>query len=220
MLEITPRHPEVLRLAEQAYTRTGAWNSLLDILPSMAKANVSDEEHRAALEQQAWIGLMDQTLADRGSDGLREWWKNQNRKTRGQVSLQVAMASLLIESDDHDTAQQIIIDGLKKHYDDRLVMPIPRLKTNNPEQLEKVLRQQIKTVGDRPLLWSTLGQSLMRHGEWQEASIAFRAALKQRPDAFDYAWLADTLDRLHQPEEAATMRRDGLLLTLQNNPQQ
>ena len=156
LLEITPRHPEVLRLAEQAYIRTGAWNSLLDIIPSMAKANVSDEEHRAELEQLAWIGLM----------------------------------------------------------------PIPRLKTNNPEQLEKVLRQQIKTVGDRPLLWSTLGQSLMRHGEWQEASIAFRAALKQRPDAFDYAWLADTLDRLHQPEEAATMRRDGLLLTLQNNPQQ
>lgn len=219
LLEITPRHPEVLRLAEQAYTRTGAWNSLLDILPSMAKANVSDEEHRAALEQQAWIGLMDQTLADRGSDGLREWWKNQNRKTRSQVPLQVAMASLLIESDDHDTAQQIIIDGLKKQYDGRLVMLIPRLKTNNPEQLEKVLRQQIKSVGDRPLLWSTLGQSLMRHGEWQEASIAFRAALKQRPDAFDYAWLADTLDRMHQPEEAALMRRDGLLLTLQNNPQ-
>ncbi|HFP9332197.1 TPA: protoheme IX biogenesis protein HemY [Raoultella planticola] len=219
LLEITPRHPEVLRLAEQAYTRTGAWNSLLDILPSMAKANVSDEEHRAALEQQAWIGLMDQTLADRGSDGLREWWKNQNRKTLSQVPLQVAMASLLIESDDHDTAQQIIIDGLKKQYDDRLVMLIPRLKTNNPEQLEKVLRQQIKSVGDRPLLWSTLGQSLMRHGEWQEASIAFRAALKQRPDAFDYAWLADTLDRMHQPEEAALMRRDGLLLTLQNNPQ-
>ncbi|MCS6036593.1 hypothetical protein LNQ52_08195 [Klebsiella pneumoniae subsp. pneumoniae] len=54
-----------------------------------------------------------------------------------------------------------------------------------------MLRQQIKAVGDRPLLWSTPGQSLMRHGEWQEASIAFRAALKQRPDAFDYAWLAD-----------------------------
>ncbi|VDR30561.1 putative protoheme IX biogenesis protein [Raoultella terrigena] len=220
LLEITPRHPEVLRLAEQAYTRTGAWHSLLDIIPSMAKANVSDEEHRAALEQQAWIGLMDKTLADRGSEGLREWWKNQSRKTRGQVALQVAMANLLIESDDHDTPQQIIIDGLKKQYDDRLVMLIPRLKTNNPEQLEKVLRQQIKAVGDRPLLWSTLGQSLMRHGEWQEASIAFRAALKQRPDAFDYAWLADTLDRLHQPEEAATLRRDGLLLTLQNNTPQ
>ncbi len=48
--------------------------------------------------------------------------------------------------------------------------------------------------------------------------LAFRAALKQRPDAYDYAWLADALDRLHQPEEAAAMRRDGLMLTLQNNP--
>lgn len=54
----------------------------------------------------------------------------------------------------------------------------------------------------------------MRHGEWQQASDAFRAALKQRPDAYDYAWLADVLDKLHRPEEAAQMRRDGLLLTL------
>ena len=212
LLEIAPRHPEVLRLAEQAYIQTGAWSSLLDIIPSMAKANVGDDAHRAALEQQAWIGLMDQVRADQGSEGLRDWWKNQIRKTRHQVALQVAMADHLIECDDHDTAQQIIIDGLKRQYDDRLVMLIPRL------QMEKLLRQQIKTVGDRPLLWSTLGQSLMKHGEWQEASLAFRAALKQRPDAFDYAWLADTLDRLKQPEEAAAMRRDGLMLTLQNNP--
>ena len=218
LLEIAPRHPEVLRLAEQAYIQTGAWSSLLDIIPSMAKANVGDDAHRAALEQQAWIGLMDQVRADQGSEGLRDWWKNQSRKTRHQVALQVAMADHLIECDDHDTAQQIIIDGLKRQYDDRLVMLIPRLHTNNPEQMEKLLRQQIKTVGDRPLLWSTLGQSLMKHGEWQEASLAFRAALKQRPDAFDYAWLADTLDRLKQPEEAAAMRRDGLMLTLQNNP--
>lgn len=220
LLEVTPRHPEVLRLAEQAYIRTSAWSSLLDIIPSMAKAHVGDEAHRAMLEQQAWIGLMDQARAEQGSEGLRTWWKNQSRKTRHQVALQVAMAEHLIECDDHDMAQQIIIDGLKRQYDDRLVLPIPRLRTNNLEQLEKVLRQQIKTVGDRPLLWSTLGQSLMKHGEWQEATLAFRAALKQRPDAYDYAWLADALDRLHQPEEAAAMRRDGLMLTLQNNPPQ
>lgn len=219
LLEITPRHPEVLRLAEMAYIRTGAWSSLLDIIPSMAKAGVGDEEHRDRLSQQAWIGLMNQARADQGSDGLKAWWKNQSRKTRHQVALQVAMAEHLIECGDHDTAQEILLDGLKRQYDDRLVMVIPRLKTNNPEQVEKVLRQQIKTQGDRPILWSTLGQSLSKHGEWKEAGLAFRAALKQRPDAFDYAWLADTLDRLHQPEEAAAMRRDGLLLTLQNNPQ-
>lgn len=217
LLEIAPRHPEVLRLAEQAYVHTGAWNSLLDIVPSMEKAQVGDEAWRHSLQQQALLGLMAQACAEQGSEGLKLWWKNQSRKTRHDPALQVAMAEHLIECDDRDTAQEIILDGLKRQYDERLVLLMPRLQSGDPEQLEKALRNQIRTVGDRPLLWSTLGQLRMKRGEWQEASLAFRAALKQRPDAFDYAWLADALDRMHQPEEAATMRRDGMLLTLQKN---
>ena len=217
LLEVAPRHPEVLRLAEQAYVRTGAWAALLDILPAMEKSQVSDENHRAALQLQGWLGLMNQAMAEQGSDGLKRWWQNLSRKTRQEPALQVAMADHLIECNDPDTAQQIVLDGLKRQYDERLVLLMPRLKSGNPEQLEKALRQQIKQHGATPLLHSTLGQLLMQHGEWQQAGEAFREALKQRPDAYDYAWLADALDRLHHPEEAAKMRRDGLLLTLKNN---
>ncbi|HCW47084.1 MAG TPA: protoheme IX biogenesis protein HemY, partial [Erwiniaceae bacterium] len=148
---------------------------------------------------------------------LKRWWQSLSRKTRHETALQVAMADHLIACDDHETAQQIVLDGLKRNYDERLILLMPRLKTGNPEQLEKALRQQIKQHGATPLLHSTLGQLLMKHGEWQQAGDAFREALKQRPDGFDYAWLADTLDRQHRPEEAAQMRREGLLLTLKNN---
>ncbi|MCZ4059635.1 protoheme IX biogenesis protein HemY [Pantoea sp. LMR881] len=218
LLEVAPRHPEVLRLAEQAYIRTGAWGALLDILPAMQKAQVCSEEQRSALQQQAWLGLMNQAMADQGSDGLKRWWSDLSRKTRQETALQVAMADHLIECNDHDTAQEIVLDGLKRHYDDRLVLLMPRIKSGNPEALEKALRQQIKQHGATPLLHSTLGQLLMRHGEWQQAADALQQALAQRPDAFDYAWLADAYDRLHRPEEAAKMRREGLLLTLKNNP--
>jgi len=218
LLEVAPRHPEVLRLAEQAYVRTGAWSALLDILPAMQKAQVGDELHRDALQQQAWLGLMNQAMADQGSDGLKRWWSTLSRKTRQDTTLQVAMADHLIECNDHDTAQSIVLEGLKRHYDDRLVLLMPRIKSGNPEALEKALRQQIKQHGATPLLHSTLGQLLMRHGEWQQAADALQQALAQRPDAFDYAWLADVYDRLHRPEEAAKMRREGLLLTLKNNP--
>ncbi len=214
LLDIAPRHPEVLRLAEQAYIRTGAWNALLDILPSMAKAGVADDAHREALQEQAWLGLINQAMAEQGSEGLNNWWKNQPRKTRQQTLLQVAMAKRLIECNDHISAEKIILAGLKRQYDDRLVTLMPQLKSGDPSVLEKALRQQIKLQGDRPLLWRTLGQLLMQHAEWQEASLAFRAALKQRPDAEDYALLADTLDRLKEPAEAATMRREGLLLSV------
>lgn len=218
LLEIAPRHPEVLRLAEQAYIRTQAWGALLNVLPAMEKIQLGDAAHRLELQQQCWLGLMSQAMADQGSEGLKRWWQNQSRKTRHETTLQVAMADHLIVCDDHDTAQKIVLEGLKRHYDERLVLLMPRLKTGNPEQLEKMLRQQIKQHGATPLLNSTLGQLLMKHGEWEQASEAFRAALQQRPDAFDYAWLADTLDRQHKTEEAATMRRDGLMLTLKNNP--
>lgn len=217
LLEAAPRHPEVLRLAEQAYTRTGAWNSLLDILPAMVKNQVADDEHCAALRQQAWLGLMNQAMASEGSDGLQQWWKNQSRKTRRETALQVTIADHLIKCDDHTTAQTIILEGLKQKYDERLLLLIPRLKTDNPEQLEKALLQQIKQHGATPLLQSTLGQLLIKQAEWEKAASAFREALKLHPDAHDYAWLADCLDRLHQPEKAANMRHEGLLLTLKNN---
>lgn len=214
LLNSAPRHPEVLRLAEQAYSRTGAWQALLDILPVMSKTGLHSDSEIDALQLQAYSGLMNQAMANGGSEGLKQWWKEQSRRTRHEPTLQSAMASDLIECNDHDTAQEIIVDGLKRQFDERLILLIPRLKSGNPEQLEKLLNQHIKQHGATPLLNSTLGQLLMKHGEWQRASDAFRAALQQRPDAYDYAWLADVLDKLHRPEEAAKMRRDGLLLSL------
>ncbi|MEA7614641.1 tail fiber protein, partial [Salmonella enterica subsp. enterica serovar Anatum] len=67
--------------------------------------------------------------------------------------------------------------------------------TDSTSTTEAATPSAVKAAYDKAsaaaLLWSTLGQSLMKHGEWQEATLAFRAALKQRPDAYDYAWLAD-----------------------------
>ena len=220
LLGQSPRHPEVLRLAEQAYLLTGAYGSLLEILPSMAKADIHTDDEIRVLQEQDYIGMMNQLMAEEGSDGLKRWWKDQSRKTRHEVALQVAMATHLIECNDQDLAQEVILDGLKRQYDDRLVALMPKLRSGNPEQLEKTLRQLIKQNGTTPLLSSTLGQLLMKHGEWQQASEAFREALKQRPDAYDYAWLADALDKLHKPAEAAEMRREGLMLTLNNSQQQ
>ncbi|WP_038905921.1 protoheme IX biogenesis protein HemY [Dickeya zeae] len=217
LLEVAPRHPEVLRLAEQAFLRTHAYSALLDILPAMRKTRLHDEPSLDELQQRATIGLMDQAMSEGGSEGLKQWWKNQPRKARQSLAMQVAMAEHLIVCDDPVTAQDIIIDGLKQRFDYRLVQLIPRLNSGQPEPLEKLLRQRLKQHNNDALLHSTLGQLLMKHGEWQQASDAFSAALALRPDAYDYAWCADAFDRLKRPEDAARMRRDGLLLTLQTS---
>ncbi|WP_340622108.1 protoheme IX biogenesis protein HemY [Xenorhabdus siamensis] len=214
LLDQAPRHTEVLRLAEQAYTRSGAYQSLIDILPSITKIGLHDEEHVAQLRQQAYIGLMNQIMAEKGSTGLKVWWKDQSRKVRNDIALQVAMAEHLIECNDHETAQQLILNGLKQQYDERLLLLLPHLKADNAEAVQKSLSHLLKQHGATPLLNSTLGQVALRHGEWAKAETAFKAALAQRPDAHDYAWLADALDRLHKREEAAQIRTKGFMLTL------
>lgn len=215
LLEYAPRHPEVLRLAELAFLRTHAYSALLDILPTLRKTQLRSEEALATLQQTAQLGLMEQAMAEGGNQGLTQWWKNQSRKTRQEPALQVAMAEHLIQCDDHRAAQQIVIDGLKRHYDERLVLLMPRLASGEPAPLEKQLRHLLKQQPDNALLHSTLGQLMLKQGEWQAASDAFAAALALRPDAFDYAWRAETFDHLRQPEAAAQMRHEGLSLTLQ-----
>ncbi|WP_241608353.1 protoheme IX biogenesis protein HemY [Rosenbergiella australiborealis] len=220
LLDVAPRHPEVLRLAQSAYLRTGAWSPLLDILPSLEKDQLITKEDAETLSHKAWLGLMDQAMASGGSDGLKQWWSHQTRKTRQDNRLQAAMVTHLIECDDHDMAQVITLDGLKRGYNENLVLSIPKIKTANSEDSEKLVRQLIKQQGSTPLLESTLGQLLMRRGEWQQAADAFNSALAQRPDSFDYAWLADVYDKMRRPEEAAKMRREGLHLTLKKYPDQ
>ncbi|KMJ45651.1 protoheme IX biogenesis protein [Xenorhabdus khoisanae] len=217
LLNYAPRHPEVLRLAEQAYSLSGAYQSLVDILPSIMKIDLHSEEEILKLRQQAYVGLMNQIMAEKGSSGLKVWWKEQSRRIRNDIVLQVAMSEHLIECNDHDTAQQIILNGLKQQYDERLLLLIPHLKTSDPEAIQKTLTQQLKQHGATPLLNSTIGQVALRNGEWANAETAFKAALAQRPDAHDYAWLADALDRLQKREEAAQTRSKGFMLTLKRN---
>ncbi len=218
LLDVAPRHPEVLRLAEQIYLRTQAWRALLEIIPSIGKEKLRDDSQLQQLSGKAWLGLMNQAMAEQGSEGLKQWWRLQSKKTRQDVKLQVAMAEHLIECDDHDTAQSLVLDSLKRQYDDRLILLLPKIRTANTEMSEKTITNLIKQYGSLPLLQSTLGQLLMRQGRWADAAKSFNDALQQRPDAFDYAWLADTYDKMRRPEDAARMRREGLLLTLQQQP--
>ncbi|CAM3177801.1 protein in late step of protoheme IX synthesis with TPR-like domain [Xenorhabdus nematophila ATCC 19061] len=217
LLNHAPRHPEVLRLAERAYSLSGAYQALIDVLPSMIKAKLYDEEKIHAIRQQAYVGLMNQVFAEKGCTGLKAWWKDQGRKIRQDIVLQVVMAEHLIACNDHDTAQQIILDGLKQQYDERLLLLIPHLKANDAEAIQKNLTHLLKQHGATPLLNSTMGQVALRHGEWANAEAAFKAALAQRPDAHDYAWLADALDKLQKHEEATQTRSKGFMLTLKRD---
>lgn len=157
LLDKAPRHPEVLRLAEQAYLRSGAYQALIELLPVMAKVQLHTEDELDALKLKAYKGLMNQCMAEGGSDGLKAWWKAQPRRVRHETALQAFLAEHLIECGDINSAEKMIIDGLKQQYDERLLLLVPKLNSEHPEIIEKTLLHLQKQNGATPLLNSTLG---------------------------------------------------------------
>ncbi|HHE6469789.1 TPA: protoheme IX biogenesis protein HemY [Providencia rettgeri] len=210
LLDKAPRHPEVLRLAEQAYLRSGAYQSLIELLPVMAKVQLHSEDELDALKLKAYKGLMNQYMAEGGSDGLKVWWKAQPRRVRHETALQAFLAEHLIECGDTASAEKMIIDGLKQQYDERLILLVPKLNSERPEVIEKTLLHLQKQNGATPLLNSTLGVLSLQHAQWDKAENYFKAALAQRFDVQDASWLADAFDRQHKPSDAAKIRQDAL----------
>ena len=113
---------------------------MLEIIPSIEKAKLYDEDTLETLRNQAYIGLMNQAMSDGGSEGLRQWWKDQPRKVRNNHALQIELADHFIACDDNEQAQKIILDSLKHQYDEKLIKLMPKLKSGNPGPLEKELR--------------------------------------------------------------------------------
>ncbi|MGL5954729.1 MAG: protoheme IX biogenesis protein HemY [Providencia rustigianii] len=217
LLEQAPRHPAILRLAEQAYLSSGAYQALIELLPIMAKVQLHSEDELESLKLKAYKGLMNQFMAESGSDGLKKWWKNQPRKVRHEIPLQAFLAEHLIECGDTVSAEKIIVDGLKQQYDECLLLLVPKLNSEQPEVIEKILLGLVKHAGATALLNSTLGQIALQHAQWEKAESYFKAALAQRFDAYDAAWLADAYDKLHKPNEAAKIRQEALTHSLKSD---
>lgn len=212
LLNNDPRHPELLRLARQAYLESGAYSALLAIVPSMRKIALYDDIQLDSLESQAYTGIMRKEVASQGGDGLKRWLATLSSKQRHNPAIVAEAATLFIECKDSDMAEQLILEGLKHQYDERLINLISKFNAAHPEQLEKVLRKIVSKQGATPLLNSTLGRLLIQRSEWQSASEFLQEAIAQRPNVKDYALLAMAYDAQSLLDKSAEARQKGLAL--------
>lgn len=144
LLDQAPRHPEVLRMAEQAYQRSGAYQALIELLPIMQKEKLYSAEEIDKLRKNAYKGLINQYTAEGGSENLKDWWRSRGRKIRHDPVLQSIVAARLIECDDSEAAEKIITDGLKQQYDEHLLLLVPRLQVSDSKAMNKILHNLIK----------------------------------------------------------------------------
>ncbi|OOR99608.1 heme biosynthesis protein HemY [Haemophilus paracuniculus] len=145
LLELAPKNAEVLRLAIQIYQQSKAYNALDNILEEIGQRSFLSAEEYQQLEQFVDDGLLDEKMNSEGQEGLLNWWENQPSRRRKSVYVRVGLIKRLIDVDDHESAQSLALETLKKYEDeqlDGLFAQLTRLQVPENAKLLKVLAKR------------------------------------------------------------------------------
>lgn len=178
----------------------------------MQKISLYDENTLKEIELMAYKGIMNKRIETQGTQGLKQWMSTLPRSQRKNIDINIIAATLFAEHNDAVNAEQIIIENLKREYNESLLQLIPKIKLEYPETIEKLLQKLINKHGETPLLNSVMGSLLMQNEKWQEASKYLQKAIASRSDIHDYIQLAITYEHLSRSDLATQIRQKGLAL--------
>lgn len=182
LLELAPHNDEVLRLAIQIYKELNAYVALDRLLSDIGQRNLLTATEYADLEHFVDDGLQNERLQEDGQEGLLIWWENQPNRRRKSVYSRVGVIKRLIDSDDHQSAEQIALETLKKFEDEQLqglFTQLTRLQVASDSKFVKVLTKRankanVKYADDYARV---LGYIYTRNNEYEKAKLQFELLL-------------------------------------------
>lgn len=152
LLELAPNNVEALRLAIEIYQKSKAYKALDDVLEQIGQRSFLSAEEYERLEQQVNDGLLDEIMNEEGQEGLLKWWDNQPSRRRRSIYVRVGLIKRLIDTDDHQSAQEIALETVKKYQDEQLALLYPeltRLQVDEEHKLFKVLLKRNSKAEER-----------------------------------------------------------------------
>ena len=178
LLELAPNNTEVLRLAIRIYQDSKAYIALDGILEAIGQRSFLSTEEYETLEHFVDDGLLDEVMNETGQDGLLRWWEEQPSRRRKSVYARVGLIKRLIDSDDHESAQELALETLKKYEDEQLVPlfeQLTRLQVDEDAKLIKVLakrasKAETKYTDDYA---RALGYIYAREGRFEQSKAQF-----------------------------------------------
>ncbi len=182
LLEFAPNNTEVLRLAIQIYKSSKAYIALDSILESIGQRSFLSVEEYEKVEHFVDDGLLDEVMNEAGQDGLLSWWEEQPSRRRKSIYARVGLIKRLIDTDDHQSAQELALETLKKFEDDQLVpllRQLTRLQVEEEAKLVKVLEKRAEKAENRYVddYARALGYIYAREGLYEKAKGFFVSLL-------------------------------------------
>lgn len=178
LLEFAGKNTEALRLAIEIYQQSKAYHALDGLLDQIGQRSFLSAEEYQQLEQFVDDGLLDEKMNEEGQDGLLNWWEDQPSRRRKSVYVRVGLIRRLIDSDDHESAQKIAVETIKKFEDEQLPALFEQLTRLQADENSKLLKLLAKRKNKAVVHFSddyarALGYIYARQGLFEQAKPYF-----------------------------------------------
>ena len=180
-----PNNTEVLRLAIRIYQDSKAYMALDKILESIGQRSFLSCEEYEALEHFVDDGLLDEVMNEKGQEGLLIWWEEQPSRRRKSVYARVGLIKRLIDSEDHESAQELAFETLKKYEDEQLGNLFEQLTRLQIDEGARLIKLLVKRMAKADVHYTddygrALGYIYAREGDFARAKGYFADLLEHQ----------------------------------------
>jgi len=207
----TPKHPQVLLLLFQLYSRRKDYDSMLDILPEVRKLKLIASDELFQTEIELYTHALNNLEIDTGGD-IVKLWKVIPNKVQTTNSIIELYSSLLIKKEKHDTINILLKKHLKENWNEKLILLYGDVESTNPVAQLEFAEQFLKQHEKNNSLLLTLGKLSKRCELWGKARSYLEASIGVKPHRETYRELGELLEQLGEPDKAAICFKDGLFL--------
>lgn len=217
LIEMSPRHPRVLKMLEKVYVRTADWKGLEKILPAMRKAKILTADEMTAFEKNIYREILQ--VAHRNTlDEVQVIWNGFPRYIKKKADVVCAYVKQLQRfAGTEKEIEDLIRKTLKNDWNAELANIYGHLKFDNLNRQLVIAGAWLKQYGPQPELYLLLGKLCAQIKLWGKAKDYLDKCLALGPNAEASLVYGQLLEALDQHEEAIQKYRDGLIQLAQAN---
>ena len=208
----SPKHPHVLFLLARLYEMLKSWNDLKKILPDLRRYKIINEEQLNQLELVVNRELIGAATFSASIGELHKAWQQVPKALRRDAAMVQHYVRCLLSLNDHESAETIVRETLKKAWDVKLVYIYGLIKSKDSDRQLATAEQWLKNNENNPVLLLTAGRLCKRNQLWGKAQSYLDASVGIQPRSDTYNELGQLMEQLEENERAAEYFRKGLML--------
>ncbi|PCI69198.1 MAG: hypothetical protein COB38_08335 [Gammaproteobacteria bacterium] len=205
-----------------AHQRLNDWHSIVELLPSLKKFKIHNEEKLNKLENESVQNLLSVIAENNELEKLKDVWQKLPSYLRKKESNQLHFIKLLVLFKQMDEADRLIKPFFKKNASDKVVIAnvvelFGEINLTNSSQQFSFLENWYTQSNQAPNeIYLSLGKIAFNAELWGKARFYLERSLQVSPSAETYLIMANTLKKLNDHELEGECFKQGLEFVVEN----